>query len=94
MTLFIIAVEGNACWTDGSEKGAICFGEELNRNPGHVEEARQWLEDYASGWGVYDEEGEVEEENTALGVAYAYQNLISRAGLGELIHVDRIIYHE
>lgn len=95
MTLFIIiSVEGGARWTNGSEKAAIGFGEELNRYPEHVEEVRQWLDDYASGWGVYDEEDESEDEDTATGVAGVYQRLIGRVGLGELIHIDRIIYHE
>lgn len=94
MTLFIVGVEGSARWTDGSKKGAVCFDEELNRHPGNVEALRQWLDDYASGWGVYDEEDESEDEDTATGVAGVYQKLISKAGMGELIHVDRIIYHE
>ena len=85
MTLYIIALEGRATWSDGRDKQSICFGEELNQNPEYVEDVRQWLDDYASRWGVYDEEGEADDVDTAMEVAAVYQRLTNHAGWDDLV---------
>lgn len=94
MTLFVIGLDEPAIWADGSEKAAVCFGEKLNSDPGYIEDVLEWLKGYASDWGVYDDDDEADVVAEAVGVAEVYQRLARQAGCGELIHIDRIIYHE